>query len=304
MKAVLITLADQEFLNAARQLFVSAHVAGGWRGDYVLLAHEVPEQLTRDFVERGIRVVAAPIPKSADISRRVAAHAAKFQLFDPFVKEWDRVLYLDADIIVRGRLDGPLLDARFGAVRDLLNLRAQFLPGVGPGSLPDKMAFNSGVLSFDTTLIGDHTRKELLTLWNQYRSTTRFVDQPTLNLYFEDIWEQLPGDYNVFANLRVLGKPWAECKCGTIIHFTTAPKPWDDESPAKQEWGANAAMFSHLDFRVRCEGRRWSPAEKLNNRAWQWARFCLARLDVWLGGMTASLRRGLSFLKPGIVPKA
>jgi len=42
-KHLLVTLANENYINQAKQLFSSAYFNGGWDGDYLLLAHEIPE---------------------------------------------------------------------------------------------------------------------------------------------------------------------------------------------------------------------------------------------------------------------
>jgi hypothetical protein len=51
---LLATLADEAFLDQARQLFSSVYWKARWRGDYLLLAHEIPEGKLAWFRERGI----------------------------------------------------------------------------------------------------------------------------------------------------------------------------------------------------------------------------------------------------------
>jgi len=38
-KSVLVTLADENYIYQAKQLFSSVYFNVGWRGDYMLLAH-------------------------------------------------------------------------------------------------------------------------------------------------------------------------------------------------------------------------------------------------------------------------
>ena len=54
--AVLVTLADKNYIDQAKQLFSSVYWNAGWKGDYMLLAHEVPEKDLNWFREKGILV--------------------------------------------------------------------------------------------------------------------------------------------------------------------------------------------------------------------------------------------------------
>ena len=43
-KNLLVTLADENYIDRAKQLFSSVYFNAGWKGDYMLLAHEIPEE--------------------------------------------------------------------------------------------------------------------------------------------------------------------------------------------------------------------------------------------------------------------
>ena len=55
-KDLLVTLADENFLDQAKQLFSSVYWNAGWKGDYMLLAHEIPESKLKWFRDKGILV--------------------------------------------------------------------------------------------------------------------------------------------------------------------------------------------------------------------------------------------------------
>ena len=43
-KDLLVTLADRNYINQVKQLFSSVYWNAGWKGDYMLLTHEIPEK--------------------------------------------------------------------------------------------------------------------------------------------------------------------------------------------------------------------------------------------------------------------
>jgi hypothetical protein len=55
-KDLLVTLADANYVDQARQVFSSAYWNGGWSGDYMLLAYGVPERDLQWFRDKGILV--------------------------------------------------------------------------------------------------------------------------------------------------------------------------------------------------------------------------------------------------------
>ena len=55
-KNLLVTLADRNFLDQAKQLFSSVYWNAGWDGDYMLLAFKIPEQELEWFRKKRILV--------------------------------------------------------------------------------------------------------------------------------------------------------------------------------------------------------------------------------------------------------
>lgn len=48
-KNLIVTLADKNYIDQAKQLFSSVYFNAGWNGDYMLLAHEISESELRWF---------------------------------------------------------------------------------------------------------------------------------------------------------------------------------------------------------------------------------------------------------------
>ena len=55
-KNLLVTLADKNYLDAAKQLFSSVYFNSGWNGDYMLLSYDIPKKELQWFRDRGIIV--------------------------------------------------------------------------------------------------------------------------------------------------------------------------------------------------------------------------------------------------------
>jgi hypothetical protein len=41
---LLVAIADANHIDQAKQLFSSVYFNAGWKGDYMLMAHEIPEK--------------------------------------------------------------------------------------------------------------------------------------------------------------------------------------------------------------------------------------------------------------------
>lgn len=246
---LLVTLADNNYIIQAKQLFSSVYWNAGWDGDYMLLAHEIPDNELEWFINKGILVKKCEPLYKADsgLYDYPPVIFSKFYLFTPEFKKWKNILYLDSDIIVKAPLDQLTEITHFGAVRNgyfdkLIN---QYFKAPNQHSYDEKYnfndaAFNSGVISFNTDLITHSTFGELLYLIKEHVSEFVFPDQAILNLYFYKSWTKLPLVYNVFINMHNYKVP-AQVKA-IIIHFFARieyPPLWDPKNSYYLEWKTN-----------------------------------------------------------------
>ena len=110
-KNLLVTLANANFIDQAKQVFSSAYWPGGWDGDFLLLAHNVPEEDLDWFRNKGILVKCCSNAFSKPIGRFSLAVYDKFRLFTPEFRQWENIVYLDGDVMVRGPLT-PLVEVQ------------------------------------------------------------------------------------------------------------------------------------------------------------------------------------------------
>ena len=271
-RSVLVTLADAGYINQAKQLFSSAHWNGGWDGDYLLLACEIPERSLGWFREKGVSVKKCELLHHEKIQRYHPVVLSKLYLFCEEMKQWENVVYLDADIIVRGPL-GSLADVKgFGACRDFLwhTLRDNMVthPGENRGALAraedeydlSGTAFNTGVMAFSTDIIKDRTFSDIKNIFEENKALCRNPDQLVFNLFFYRRWIMLPSVYNCFFYAVPYLKIW-NVKA-VILHFIIARrKPWNTGSPFYGEWEQNLGRAGPMNIRRPPAVARWDPAE-------------------------------------------
>ncbi len=272
-KSVLVTLANVNFLEQAKQLFSSAYHNSGWNGDFLLLSYDIPEDKLLWFKKYGIEVFQCKPIVQDKIGIWHPSVMSKFHLFTEMVTKWDRVVFLDADVTVEaflGELGSP---ESFHAVEDVhhIPVRNQFIERRSVSGDPKKrelitrlerdfdmdlLSFNSGIFSFSTNVIKDDTFQVLVELFREYRTVLRFPEQAILNLYFSGNWSQLPLVYNnYYTRIR---RPWrfgTEIFNGICNHFIFE-KPWivkDEYFYSK--WKKNLEMSSSIDL-----GKRKTPA--------------------------------------------
>jgi len=106
---LLVTTADENYIDAAKQFFASAYFNSGWQGDYMLLSCGINEKKLQWFKDRGIFVKKCePLAPVGYKNRWAASNINKIYLFQEEMKHWGKVLFFDADTIIRASLDGLL----------------------------------------------------------------------------------------------------------------------------------------------------------------------------------------------------
>ena len=273
-KNLLVTLANSSFLLQAKQLFSSVYWNAGWDGDYMLLAYEITENELEWFTKKGILVKKCnPLyDKEIGYQKYPAAVLSKFSLFTPDIKKWDRVIYLDADIIVRASLK------RLTTVNFFKSLKVKNCTLEKYFMLYDseeknilkkeynihKSAFNGGVMAYNTDLITEKTYSELISLFDTYKNIIT-GDDSVLNLYFYQKWKSIPIALNIRINylinyhkipLSLFLKTEKHDK-KFVIHFERLfdgdcinEKPWDLENPFHSEWQSNLEKADLIDLNI------------------------------------------------------
>jgi len=284
-RRLLVTVADENYLEAARQLFASVHFEAGWSGDLMLLAHEVPDEQLEPFRERGILVRGVDAwHDRAPSGYHASPILSKFFLFTPEFREWDRVLYLDGDMMFWASLDRLTRPGGFSAISDRTDLAWQFRnPAEGTAERQDELrqrydlrreAFNTGLMAFGTDVIRDDTLEELQQLYLRYEGLHANADQGVLNLYFYERWRRVPDFYAALRHVpaRHFFVPKHEFR--TIgRHFVGHPRVWHEENPWHPEWKRSLARFDRIDAsRPQPPARVWSEGEIRRYWAWLHAR--------------------------------
>lgn len=272
-RCVLVTLADEAYVEQAKQLFSSVYWNAGWRGDYLLLSHEIPDEKLRWFRDKGIRVfLCTPLTKATvGESEHSSSVLSKFYVFSEYFKQWDHVIFLDADIIVRASLDELAAVDGFAAPEATsLSLkkefrrrnRAEWKRFITEHDLSGK-AFNTGVLAFSTDVIDSSTFGELTGLFVRWGHLNAYGEEGTLNLFFSHRWRLLPIIYNSYPghmhNTYLIPPRRLEA---AVVHFVAMTKPWDSRSPFHEEWSTSLKKAEMIDMSRRQPPKRvWSEAD-------------------------------------------
>lgn len=173
----------------------------------------------------------------AHLYRSIAAYY-RLKLSDLLPPEVSRILYLDCDMIVTGRLrplwETDIADVAVAAVKDVLSFSPENLERLSLS--PDKRYFNSGMLLINV----EHWRQEnvfnkAMKISNEKSELLLYDDQDVLNILFHDHWRSVPFRWNVMNTLmlsypcftdKLIREIDEEVRQRVIVHYTCQWKPW------------------------------------------------------------------------------
>jgi lipopolysaccharide biosynthesis glycosyltransferase len=290
---LLVTLADRNFLAQAKQLFSGAYWNAGWKGDYMLLACEVPEAELKWFREKGILVKEVKPFSDSDSRNETLRYPAtvtcKLTLFCEEFKRWSTVVFVDADCIIRYPLDSLAKSKSFAAARDWLDTALMEYQAKRPERMHESeyfqqlngysltaTAFNTGVFAFKTEIINHTTQAELQRIFQKYGDLARFGEQLWMNLFFYKKWKRLPMEYNLFASYlhAKRGLPKSQVD-GVILHFPRYGNEegfrcWDPGNPFYDEWKRNLERAELIDLKHIPKAKsKWPGLKHLLFQRWQ-----------------------------------
>ena len=150
-------------------------------------------------------------------------------------EQFDRVLYLDTDMLMTGTnlrrlFDLDLAKAPIAAVRDVhQSVRprrvAREFRALG---LPNAPYFNAGMLLIDgPAFVRDDRMAQIEQIARTYPTALTAHDQSLLNIAFHGNWLELSPVWNwQFSYRNTLLTPYLDLE---IMHLAGANKPWDDQ---------------------------------------------------------------------------
>ena len=281
-KNLLITLADKNYLDFAKQLFSSVYFNAGWQGDYMLLAHEVPESDLEWFKNKGILIKRCQKLTDHIAGRWPVTILSKFYIFTPEFKKWDKIIYLDADLIVNYSLDN-LLDIEglaaiknrsftfFGSIKlkhfykfFKLNHKSQQddLKKYGP-NLPMLCAT---LLVINPKIITNETFANLKSLFLRYQNSSSNTEEFFFSIYFANQWTSLSPIYCLFYNYFKDHQINSKNLKSITTHFVSYQKPLDYCDSIYEIWKNNFNRADQIDLNNRLPAKgAWNNWEVKKN---------------------------------------
>lgn len=269
-KNVVVTLADENYVNQAKQLFSSIYFNSGWKGDYLLLSHNICQKELEWFRTKGILVYQINLESIFDNSggcinfnKKLSITYCKYFLFTMYFKKWKKIIFFDTDVIVRGNFDIILkrngLSARkYPKIKELF-VNINEIPHTHTRKILkqlktmynfNKFGFNPGVLVIDTQLINYNTFNDLKIMTHNYFNVIRMNEESILNIFFYKQFHNILVVYHKIPRV-VLHKfnkldPFKIEE--VILHFQGQDKPWDKKNNFYQEWKNNLYKADLIDL--------------------------------------------------------
>ena len=247
-----------------------------------------------DFLITIIEVSMDKFKKIKQISHISQACLLKFEISD-YLVTYDKVLYLDGDIIVRKGLE-TLFQIELGE-----NYVACVFHSLGIVTGEDKM--NGGVMLLNVAKIREKNLSRILLKKREELGDRNSMDQETFQLIFADKKIALSPQYNIMVDKLDFEKKFYSIKdfntyYGTsfhsrrealrnavIVHFTGAIKPWKYSfGKCNKEW---CSYYSKLDDKKLVRKNRLDYYKEIKNkngfRGLYW--MLKDRILIWAGGI-------------------
>lgn len=176
----------------------------------------------------------------APLSEQYGKPELYFRLLAPYIlpQELDRILYLDADIIIKEDLSdfyyqqfsdeyAAIVKDRFDWCDDVVNQKNAL------GMPAEAVYFNSGVILFNLTQFRKYiSLEDILEFIKSRYNVLKFFDQDTLNILLLKHKKLCDEKWNFqvypFEELTV-----EDVKDMAVVHFTDHPKPWSTDYSGK-----------------------------------------------------------------------
>jgi lipopolysaccharide biosynthesis glycosyltransferase len=256
LQNAIVSAADSKYLPAACCALLSCIEDGGAAGqaEFFLLACDVSSEeanKAKSFLKD--RNVLAEIIKIGEgwsrpyrIDSYVSASSySRLLLPEFFSDQWDRIIYLDADVRVMVKLEtllGTNLRGRpMAAVHDYLRYLIYGMEECRTrlSMRSDSPYFNAGVICFDwRATIGSELLTRAQAFARESAHLCKSHDQDALNKAFEGAWTPLDPrwnymvaaipDYELRLHYPAIYQPF-------IAHFAGAVKPWTPDFPERFE---------------------------------------------------------------------
>ncbi len=255
-KKAIALLADSNYLPHTRQVFYSAVCHGNWTHELLLLAYELDDHTDLSWFHKHhiqiIHIDRHTLPIEGLPPERMVYYG-KLYLFHPRFSQYQQIIYLDTDMIIRKDLTGLLRYQGLAACHDVFRvpLIHQFTPlGTAreiapakqliPKKWQKKISFNTGMMVIPTAHNTEQRMQQLMEKAARFAKYSQYYEQGVINLQFIQTRKPVPYVYNDYFSSEPFNRKGLFKRSGdhdaVILHIIHPHKPWDPQSPHYKEW--------------------------------------------------------------------
>lgn len=173
--------------------------------------------------------------------RGYISSAAFYRIFLPYLLKLDKILYLDADIIVRSDITElwkiPIGNNFLAAIKLFDSRASDYYRRTFNLRCKNEDFFNSGVMLMNLAKMRNEIdKKSIIQFSSNNKSRIILLDQDILNAFFHNSWLRIPIQFNVDSGIYFVKNYkftnysrtefYQAKKDPRIIHFTGPDKPW------------------------------------------------------------------------------
>ena len=229
-----------------------------------------------------VEVISTTLDKYKDIRQLAHVPLASLLKFDicDLIPQYDKLLYLDGDIIVRQDISG-LYQTELGD---------NYVAGVvhSLGIVTGERKLNGGVLLFHAAKIREESLRDVFISTRQSLGDRKSMDQETFHIVFGDKKVYLAPKYNVMLDKVDYEKKYYSTKdyndffntsyrsrqeiidTAVIIHFTGSVKPWIYHfAKCGKEWRKYYSIVFENPSKLHLKSRREFCMEQVKQKGWK-----------------------------------
>lgn len=298
-KDAIMLISNNNNINYLKQVILSAKINANWKGDFIILIDNVDEKKLRWYKKNNITILNLPPPIKKDFGKWPRIVFYKYYLLHPIMKKWNKIIYLDADIIILRNIDNLLKIKGFGAAYEsrysplthqIRNKNPQTYKKLKSKYNLRTKSFNSGVLVVNTKMCSNEKFEDLIKLTKKYWDIIWFPEQAILNFYFYKKFERISFAYNDTypADKHVFDAYYFNHKIkSAILHFYTDYKPWNRNNVWHKEWLKN----NNYDFKE--TKPKIIQTTKLDELTTNFRYFFLVKIQARIGRVSGSIGQKL-----------
>jgi len=262
---VIVFVTDERYLPHYKSLAVNCRNEGQYTGDFLCICPDTGEPWIDDLASRDFQIVHVPD----------RTFFAKFNVFHPDVRQWDRAMYLDADIIVQSALQ-PLFDQLESLPRDdsggkpiiagvedqpaIMVWERNAIKAENGDPLLDRLLaeypcvreqfWNTSTMIFEPSSIPDGTIETLRSLQIEFHAINDpdkdGTDQQIMHICLFDRFSQVKdkgfcywGLDEFASRVPSVGRGWRGDEIPVVVHYCRWYAPWIVKTPDADAYDNN-----------------------------------------------------------------